>query len=111
MKFTFGKYKGAYLNEVTDRNYLQWVLLNVQELEEEDRNAITDRIVNLTPLSTKKGEKLDPDKILVLNTILLAEITEWEREFTNSVLRYGHMTEKQKEVVLKILKKTSRMIA
>ena len=41
-KFTFGKYSGRYIEEIAmnDRGYLEWMLLNVSDLDEDLRYSI-----------------------------------------------------------------------
>ena len=107
MKLTFGKYKGQQLQDVSDKNYLEWMLQNIEWLSDESKQAISNRLINLQPLSTQKGTRLNSEQISTLYVILKEDLTEWEHNFINSVLQYGHITEKQKEVVRTIAKKVS----
>jgi hypothetical protein len=43
-KFYFGKYKGKLIKEVEDKNYLEWALINVDNLSEQQRKAIREKI-------------------------------------------------------------------
>lgn len=109
MKFTFGKYKGQQLNNVTDRNYLEWLLENVEWLSDESKQAISNRLISLKPLSTKKGIPLPQHYTEMLNHMLTQDLSEWETNFVQSVLNYGHITEPQNEVVKGILKKLDKV--
>lgn len=42
--FYFGKYNGTKLNDCNDRNYLLWLLKNMEKIKPEFREAINDRI-------------------------------------------------------------------
>jgi len=41
-KFNFGKYEGRYIEEISicDRGYLEWMLMNILDLDEDLRYSI-----------------------------------------------------------------------
>ena len=103
MYLEFGKYKNKHLSTITDRNYLEWVVENVDILTDEQKQAISNRIVNL-PQPIKKTP-LDESSLLLLEELLQKELNEIERNIVSIVLQYRRISEKQSRIIEGLLKR------